>query len=165
MFPTQGLEPGPPHCKQILYQLNHQRNSHVKRRKAENIIRERGSWRNFIPEGCIGLGLSLVMSAGLMCAHACSHVHMCGAWSVRSHTSSHWSPRLGKHLPITVAFSESPPCPQPMLPPGSRWPCCPLFSQDQLMCLREMRAHWVSLPPTPEKSAFCSSHVMIRTPS
>ena len=106
-----------------------------------------------------------VMRAGLMCAHACTHVHTCGAWSVRSHTSAHWSPRLGKHLPITLAFPESPPCPRRVFPPGSRRPPWPLFSQDQLMCLREIRAPWVSLPPTPEKPAFCSSHVMIRTPS
>jgi len=36
MFPTQGSNPGLPHCRQILYQLSH------KRRYAEYIMRNTG---------------------------------------------------------------------------------------------------------------------------
>ena len=29
IFPTQGLNPGPPHCRQILYQLNHKESPRI----------------------------------------------------------------------------------------------------------------------------------------
>ena len=53
IFPTQGLNPGVPHCRYILYQLNHQRSPRILEWVAYPFARE-SSWpRNWTEVSCI----------------------------------------------------------------------------------------------------------------
>ena len=51
IFPTQGLNPGPPHCRQMLYPLSHQGSLH--KTLVKEVKEDTNRWRN-IPCSWIG---------------------------------------------------------------------------------------------------------------
>ena len=55
IFPTQGSNPGLPHCKQILYQLSHQGSPTEVKHKSPNMMRE-----NLINRPCVSLTLNVI---------------------------------------------------------------------------------------------------------
>ena len=56
IFPTQGLKPGPPHCRQILYQLSHKGSPRILEWVAFLFSRGSSPPRNWIEVFCIADG-------------------------------------------------------------------------------------------------------------
>ena len=53
IFPTQGSNPGLPHCRRILYHLSHQRSPRILEWVAYHVSRESSQSRNWIGVSCI----------------------------------------------------------------------------------------------------------------